>query len=151
MLKGVYYTMEAALPALLEHGEGGAIVITSSTAGLTGMHTRFSMRNHGGAGYIAAKHGVVGIMRAYANMLAEKNIRVSTVHPTGLASPMIVNQQIEQLLGDQPEYGVAFENLLPVPAIEASDISEAMVYLCGKSGRYITGITLPVDAGFAVK
>ena len=53
-------------------------------------------------------------------------------------------------MGDQPEYGVAFENLLPVPAIEASDISEAMVYLCGKSGRYITGITLPVDAGFAV-
>jgi SDR family mycofactocin-dependent oxidoreductase len=151
MLNGVYYTIEAALPALLEHGEGGAIVITSSAAGLTGMHAKFSQKNHGTAGYIAAKHGVVGLMRGYANMLAEKNIRVNTVHPTGLASPMIVNQQVDQLLADQPEYLQSLENLLPVPLIEPSDISEAMVYLCGRSGRYITGITLPVDAGFAVK
>ncbi|HEX4558199.1 MAG TPA: mycofactocin-coupled SDR family oxidoreductase [Mycobacterium sp.] len=151
MLNGVYYTIEAALPALLEHGEGGVIVITSSVAGLSGMRVRFSQRNHGGAGYIAAKHGVVGLMRAYANMLAEKNIRVNTVNPTGLASPMIVNPQIEQLLAEQPEYAAAFENLLPVPLIEAIDVSEAMVYLCGQSGRYITGITLPIDAGFCVK
>jgi SDR family mycofactocin-dependent oxidoreductase len=151
MLNGVYYTIEAALPALLEHGDGGAIVITSSVAGLSGMHARFSQRTHGGAGYLAAKHGVVGLMRGYANMLAEKNIRVNTVHPTGLNSPMIVNEQIDRLLQEQPEYGAAFENLMPVPLIEASDISEAMVYLCGPSGRYITGITLPIDAGFTVK
>lgn len=151
MLNGVYYTIEAALPALLEHGDGGAIVITSSVAGLTGMHARFSQKTHGGAGYLAAKHGVVGLMRGYANMLAEKNIRVNTVHPTGLASPMIVNAQVEQLMADQPEYMAAFENLLPVPLIEPSDISEAMVYLCGLSGRYITGISLPVDGGFTVK
>jgi SDR family mycofactocin-dependent oxidoreductase len=151
MLKGVYYTIEAALPALIEHGDGGAIVITSSVAGLSGMHVKFSQRTHGGAGYIAAKHGVVGLMRIYANALAEKNIRVNTVHPTGLNSPMIVNEQVDRLLQEQPEYGAAFENLMPVPLIEASDISEAMVYLCGRSGRYITGITLPVDAGFTVK
>jgi SDR family mycofactocin-dependent oxidoreductase len=151
MLNGVYYTIEAALPALLDHGDGGAIVITSSTAGLTGMHAKFSQKNHGAAGYVAAKHGVVGLMRCYANLLAEKNIRVNTVHPTGLASPMIVNEQVDQLLADQPEYLQSLENLLPVPLIESSDISEAMVYLCGHSGRYITGITLPVDAGFAVK
>ncbi len=64
---------------------------------------------------------------------------------------MIVNEQVDRLLQEQPEYGSAFENLMPVPLIEASDISEAMVYLCGHSGRYITGITLPVDAGFTVK
>jgi len=151
MLKGVYYTIEAALPALLEHGDGGAIVITSSVAGLSGMHVKFSQRSHGGAGYIAAKHGVVGLMRTYANALAEKNIRVNTVHPTGLNSPMIVNEQVDLLLQEQPEYAAAFENLMPVPLIEASDISEAMIYLCGHSGRYITGITLPVDAGFTVK
>lgn len=151
VLNGVYYTIEAALPALLEHGDGGAIVITSSTAGLTAMHVRFSMKTHGFPGYIAGKHGVVGLMRYYANLLAEKNIRVNTVHPTGLASPMIVNPQVDQLLADQPEYLPALENLLSVPLIEPSDISEAMVYLCGRSGRYITGITLPVDAGFAVK
>jgi SDR family mycofactocin-dependent oxidoreductase len=151
LLNGVYYTIEAALPALLDHGDGGAIVITSSTAGLTGVHARFSMKTHGLPGYIAAKHGVVGLMRYYANLLAEKNIRVNTVHPTGLASPMIVNPQVDGLLADQPEYLQALENLLAVPLIEPSDISEAMVYLCGRSGRYITGITLPVDAGYAVK
>jgi SDR family mycofactocin-dependent oxidoreductase len=151
MLNGVYYTIEAALPALLEHGDGGAIVITSSVAGLSGMHVKFSQKTHGGAGYLAAKHGVIGLMRGYANMLAEKNIRVNTVHPTGLASPMIVNPQIDQLLAEQPEYAAAFENLLPVPLIEASDISEAMLYLCGPSGRYVTGIMLPIDAGFLVK
>jgi SDR family mycofactocin-dependent oxidoreductase len=151
MLNGVYYTIEAALPALLEHGDGGAIVITSSVAGLSGMHVKFSQKTHGGAGYLAAKHGVVGVMRGYANMLAEKNIRVNTVHPTGLNSPMIVNPQVEQLMAEQPEYAAAFENLLPVPLIEASDISEAMLYLCGPSGRYITGIQLPVDAGFMVR
>jgi SDR family mycofactocin-dependent oxidoreductase len=151
MLNGVYYTIEAALPALLEHGDGGAIVITSSVAGLSGMHVKFSQKTHGGAGYLAAKHGVIGVMRGYANMLAEKNIRVNTVHPTGLNSPMIVNPQIEQLMAEQPEYAAAFENLLPVPLIEASDISEAMLYLCGPSGRYITGIQLPVDAGFMVR
>jgi SDR family mycofactocin-dependent oxidoreductase len=151
MLKGVYYTIEAALPALLEHGDGGAIVITSSTAGLTGMHSQYSMKNAGAAGYLAAKHGVVGLMRGYANALAEKNIRVNTVHPTGTPTPMIANEGVAQLLVDVPEYQSAFENLLPVPFIEASDISDAMVYLCGRSGRYITGITLPVDAGYAVK
>ena len=151
MLKGVYYTIEAALPALLEHGDGGAIVITSSVAGLSGMRAKFSQRTHGGAGYIAAKHGVVGLMRVYANALAEKNIRVNTVHPTGLNSPMIVNEQVDRLMQEQPEYGAAFENLMPVPLIEPIDISEAMLYLCGQSGRYITGITLPVDAGFTAK
>ena len=151
MLNGVYYTIEAALPALLEHGDGGAIVITSSVAGLCGMHVKFSQKTHGGAGYVAAKHGVIGLMRGYANMLAEKNIRVNTVNPTGLNSPMIVNPQVEQLLAEQPEYAAAFENLLPVPLIEASDVSEAMIYLCGPSGRYITGITLPIDAGFVVR
>jgi SDR family mycofactocin-dependent oxidoreductase len=151
MLNGVYYTIEATLPALLEHGDGGVIVITSSVAGLSGMHAKFTQRTHGGAGYLAAKHGVVGLMRGYANMLGEKNIRVNSVHPTGLASPMIVNPQVDQLLADTPEFAGSFENLMPVPLIEAIDISEAMLYLCGPSGRYITGITLPVDAGFLVR
>ena len=151
MLTGVYYTIEAALPALLEHGDGGAIVITSSIAGLTGMHAQFSMKNPGAVGYLAAKHGVVGLMRGYANALAQRNIRVNTVHPSGTATPMLANEQMGQLLVDVPEYQSVFENLLPDSFIEASDISEAMVYLCGRSGRYVTGITLPVDAGYTVK
>jgi SDR family mycofactocin-dependent oxidoreductase len=151
MLKGVYYTIEASLPAMLAHGDGGAIVITSSIAGLSGMRLRFGQKQHGLMGYAAAKHGVVGLMRGYANMLAEKNIRVNSVHPTGVASPMIVNPQVDQLMTERPEYAAIFENLLPVPMIEPIDISEAMVYLCAASGRYITGVTLPVDAGWTSK
>jgi SDR family mycofactocin-dependent oxidoreductase len=151
MLKGVHYTIEAALPAILQHGDGGAIVITSSSAAFSGMHARFGMKCQGGLGYVAAKEGVVGLMRYYANALGEKNIRVNTVHPTGVASPMAINEAVNQLLEDQPEYQTALESLLPVALIEPSDISDAMVYLCGRSGRYITGVTLPVDAGNAVK
>ncbi|UGU04607.1 mycofactocin-coupled SDR family oxidoreductase [Mycobacterium intracellulare] len=151
MLKGVHYTIDAALPALLQHGDGGAIVITSSSASLSGMHTRFGMKTQGALGYVAAKEGVVGLMRYYANALGEKNIRVNTVHPTGVATPMIINEAVNQLMAGQPGYEEALANLMPVTLIEVSDISDAMVYLCGRSGRYITGITLPVDAGNAVR
>jgi NAD(P)-dependent dehydrogenase (short-subunit alcohol dehydrogenase family) len=151
LLNGVYYTVEAALPALLEHGDGGAIVITSSAAGLNSMCPKFSVRSHGYAGYHAAKHGVVGLMRYYATSLAEKNIRVNTVHPCGVATPMILNEAVAQNMVENPEGNSALENLLPIPMIDSVDVTEAMIYLCGQSGRYITGITLPVDAGFTVK
>jgi NAD(P)-dependent dehydrogenase (short-subunit alcohol dehydrogenase family) len=151
MLKGVFNTVEAALPALLQRDDGGAIVIISSPAAISGMHARFAMKSHGGSGYVAAKEGVVGLMRYYANTLREKNIRVNTVHPTGVATPMTINESVDQLNADEPEYQVGMKNLLPIAFIEASDISDALVYLCGRSGRYITGISLPVDAGNAVK
>jgi len=151
LLNGVYYTIEAALPALVEHGDGGAIVITSSTAGLNSLCPRFSVRSHGLAAYQAAKHGVVGLMRYYASALAEKNIRVNTVHPTGVATPMLINDYVEQFFGKHPEALPALQNLLAVELIDAADVSEAMVYLCGQSGRYITGVTLPVDAGLGIR
>jgi SDR family mycofactocin-dependent oxidoreductase len=151
LLHGVYYTIEAALPALLEHGDGGAIVITSSAAGLNSVCPAFSVRSHGFAGYHAAKHGVVGLMRYYATTLAEKNIRVNTVHPSGVATPMILNEAVAQNMAEHPEGNAALQNLLPVPMVDSADVTEAMVYLCGRSGRYLTGITLPVDAGFNAK
>ena len=151
MLNGVYYTIEATLPALFDHGDGGALVITSSTAGLNSLSPTFSVRSHGFAGYHAAKHGVVGLMRYYATSLAEKNIRVNSVHPTGVATPMLLNEPAAQHMVEHPEGNSAFENLLPVELIEPADVSDAMVYLCGQSGRYITGITLPVDGGLTVK
>src|ERR1700727_378553 len=146
MLNGVYYTIEAALPHLLEHGDGGAIVITSSAAGFKSIARNFESREHGLAGYTAAKHGGIGLMRYYATTLAEKEIRVNSVHPTGVATPMIQNEAIEQFAEKHPSFAAAFVNLLPVPAIDPEDVSEAMVYLCGKSGRYVTGVTLPIDA-----
>jgi SDR family mycofactocin-dependent oxidoreductase len=150
MLKGVYFTIEAALPAMLRHGDGGAIVITSSVAAFKSLSPRFSTRRHGMAGYNAAKHGVVGVMRYYATSLAEKHIRVNSVHPTGVDTPMMMNPQSQEFFTN-PEFGAALQNLLPVEAIDAADITEAMVYLCGQSGRYITGVTLPVDAGIVLK
>jgi SDR family mycofactocin-dependent oxidoreductase len=151
MLNGVYFTIEAALPALLANDDGGAIVITSSSAGLRAGGARLSTKSHGIAGYAAAKHGVVGLMRFYANTLAERNIRVNSIHPTGVASPMVVNEQFMQFAMEHPEFGETMQNLLDVPVIDVSDITEAVLYLCGHSGRYVTGVTLPVDAGLTVK
>jgi NAD(P)-dependent dehydrogenase (short-subunit alcohol dehydrogenase family) len=151
LLNGVYYTIEAALPSLLAHGEGGAIVITSSVAGLKA----FNYRNSGMAGYIAAKHGLVGLMRYFAITLADQNIRVNTVHPTGVNSPMVMNEVVGQYFAEQiaerPEAQGMMQNAMPVPWIECADISEAMVYLCSASGRFVTGICLPVDAGFMIR
>src|ERR1700743_2808914 len=146
-LSGVYYTIEAALPPLLSHGNGGTIVITSSTAGLNSLCPVFSFQSHGFAGYHAAKHGVVGLMRYYATSLAEKNIRVNTVHPSGVATPMIVNDYVNQVFSEHPAASAAVDHLLPVKLVDPDDVSEAIIYLCGRAGRYITGITLPVDAG----
>lgn len=151
LLNGVYYSIEAALPYLLSQGEGGAIVITSSTAGLNSLCPTLSSQSRGMAGYHAGKHGVVGLMRYYATSLAANNIRVNTVHPTGVATPMILNEGFAQLVAENPGDVTGLQAPLPVELIDASDVSEAMVYLCGRSGRYITGITLPVDGGISVK
>lgn len=151
MLNGVYFTIEAALPALLSHGDGGAIVITSSAAGLKSVASSFDMRDHGAAGYVAAKHGAVGLMRYFAHTLSEKNIRVNSVHPSTVATPMAMSEQVARFAAEHPEFTERFQNLLPVPVIEPADITEAMVFLCGSPARCITGVTLPVDAGFNLK
>ena len=136
VLNGVYFTIEAALPALLEHGEGGAIVITSSTAGLNSPVS--DLRDSEAMelpGYQAAKHGVVGLMRYYATSLAEKHIRVNTVHPTGVATPMIVNPPKWKSSSQSiPKPWVSLENPLHVQLLDSVDISEAMIYLCGRRG-----------------
>lgn len=151
LLNGVYYTIEAALPYLLSQDEGGAIVITSSTAGLNSLCPTLTSQSRGMAGYHAGKHGVVGLMRYYATSLAEKNIRVNTVHPTGVATPMILNEGFAELVAENPQDVTGLQAPLPVELIDTSDVTDAMVYLCGRSGRYITGITLPVDGGISVK
>jgi SDR family mycofactocin-dependent oxidoreductase len=151
LLNGVYFTIEAALPALLAHGDGGAIVITSSAAGFKSLSPSFGTRSHGTAGYTAAKHGVVGLMRYYATTLAEKKIRVNSVHPAMVDTPMIVNDAVAQYFSEHPELGPSMTALLPVSHLKVDDITEAMVFLCGGSGRYITGVTLPIDAGYQIK
>ncbi|ABM13070.1 MULTISPECIES: mycofactocin-coupled SDR family oxidoreductase [Mycolicibacterium] len=151
MLNGVYFTIEAALPALLRNPDGGAIVITSSAAGFTSVSTEFGTMSHGAAGYTAAKHGVIGVMRHFARSLAEKNIRVNSVHPGGVATPMVLNQAMADWSGEHPSFSAAQQPLLRLPMMEPEAVSDAMVYLCGPSGRYLTGATLPLDAGQTLK
>ena len=146
-LTGVFNTVEIAIPSMIERGAGGAIVLTSSTAGINGI----GGPTRGGLGYTAAKHGVVGLMRSYANTLAPHSIRVNSVHPTGVRTPMVVNEVMQQFLESDPAMGQAMANALPVDMVEPVDISNAILWLVSDDGRYVTGITVPVDAGFTNK
>jgi SDR family mycofactocin-dependent oxidoreductase len=146
-LTGVFNTVEIAIPSMIERGHGGAIVLTSSTAGITGI----GGPSRGGLGYTAAKHGVVGLMRSYANILAPHSIRVNSVHPTGVNTPMIVNEAMQEFLANDPSLSNAMANALPVPMVEPVDISHAILWLVSDDARYVTGVTLPVDAGFTNK
>jgi SDR family mycofactocin-dependent oxidoreductase len=141
-LTGVWRTVKAAIPAMIDGGAGGSIVITSSTAGVKGM---------AGIGhYVAAKHGVVGLMRTLANELAPHSIRVNTVHPTGVNTPMVVNDFMAEFLAGA-DMSANLQNALPVEMVEAVDISNAIVWLSSDEARYVTGVSLPVDAGFLQK
>jgi SDR family mycofactocin-dependent oxidoreductase len=150
-LKGVYFTIEAALPSLLRHGDGGVIVITSSAAGFKSVSSNFDSMSHGAAGYTAAKHGVIGVMRHYATTLAEKNIRVNSVHPGGVATPMIINEAMGRLIEEDPEFGKSQQPKLSMPPLDPEVITDMMVYLCGPSGRCLTGVALPMDGGLTLK
>jgi SDR family mycofactocin-dependent oxidoreductase len=146
-LTGVFNTVEIAIPSMIERGKGGAIVLTSSTAGINGI----GGPTRGGLGYTASKHGVVGLMRSYSNILAPHSIRVNSVHPTGVNTPMVVNDIMQQFLEQDPSLGQAMANALPVGMVEAVDISNAILWLVSDEARYVTGITLAVDAGFTNK
>lgn len=146
-LNGVFLTVKAGIRAMVERNEGGAVVITSSTAGLKGFY--------GAPAYNAAKHGVVGLMRSLALELAPNQIRVNSVHPTSVGTPMILNEVFPKLVRmDLPDPGVddAAEFLrtmqpMDVPWIDPDDVSNAVLFLSSDEARYITGTTLAVDAG----
>lgn len=148
-LTGVWNTCKVALPHIIAGGRGGSIVLTSSTAGLKGTPNTVH--------YTAAKHGVVGIMRTLANEFGQHSIRVNTVHPTGVDTVMIQNPKTWGLFSpdnptrEQAEPIFATTNTLPVPWVEAIDISNAIAFLVSDDARYITGATLPVDAGYTIK
>ncbi|MDQ2706265.1 MAG: mycofactocin-coupled SDR family oxidoreductase [Actinomycetota bacterium] len=144
-LVGVWNTVHAALPTMIEGGRGGSIVLTSSVMGLSG---RAGGGNGGAEGYTAAKHALVGLARGWARWLAPHNIRVNTVHPAGVRTPMIVNEAMEAMFPTPPEHGSDIGNLLDVLMLEPEDISNAIAWLVSDEARYVTGVALPVDAGF---
>ncbi|MUL80060.1 mycofactocin-coupled SDR family oxidoreductase [Mycolicibacterium sp. CBMA 226] len=152
-LTGVYHTVEVAMRPMVKAGNGGSIVLISSVAGLVGLASPMA----GSVGYAAAKHGMVGLMRVYANLLAAQNIRVNSIHPAGVDTPMIDNdftrKWLSQLTADSEAAKSApnMTNALPVQVLDAEDIANTVAWLVSDAGRYITGVTLPVDAGFVNK
>jgi SDR family mycofactocin-dependent oxidoreductase len=146
-MSGAFHTARAAIGHLIAGSRGGCIVFTSSTAGLVGM----GGLDGGGLGYAASKHGIVGIMRCLANALAQYSIRVNTVHPTAVNTMMAVNPQMMEWAANNPDGGPHLMNPMPVAMVEPEDISAAIAFLASDEARYITGVTLPVDAGFCNK
>jgi SDR family mycofactocin-dependent oxidoreductase len=147
-LVGVWNTVYVAAQDMVDRGTGGSIVLTSSTQGLIG---RGSDGTAGAVGYAAAKHGVVGLMRSFANWLSPYNIRVNTVNPTGVRSPMTMNDVVGRHIVDNPAVVKMAENLMPVDLIEPIDVTNSVLFLVSDKARYITGIALPVDAGHTAR
>jgi SDR family mycofactocin-dependent oxidoreductase len=150
-LTGVWLTTKAAIPHMIAGGRGGSIVLTSSVGGL---------KAHPNVGnYVAAKHGVVGIMRTLALELAQHRIRVNSVHPTQVNTPMVMNESTFRMFRPDLENPTRDDfapisqmiNVLPVPWVEPEDISNAVLFLSSEEGRYITGVPLPIDAGALIK
>lgn len=142
-LKGVWNTGRVAIPSMIENGKGGSIVLTSSTGGLIGSPSNVA----GMLGYTAAKHGVVGLMRSWANFLAPHNIRVNSVAPTTVRTPMANNGDVSMIIKHVPELANSLTNALPVEAVDAEDVANAVAWLASDEARYVTGTVLPVDAG----
>jgi SDR family mycofactocin-dependent oxidoreductase len=152
-LTGVWHTAKAAIPHLRAGGRGGSIILTSSTAGLKGV------QNLGH--YTAAKHGVVGLMRTLALELAPDMIRVNTINPTSVDTDMIHNAatyalfvpDLDEKDRTRERLGELFQTLnrLPVPWVDPVDTSNALLWLASDEARYVTGVTLPVDAGALLK
>jgi SDR family mycofactocin-dependent oxidoreductase len=146
-LTGVWRTIKAVIPTLIEQGTGGSIIITSSMAGIMGLA--------GIAHYTASKHAVIGLMRSLVNEVSSYKIRVNCVNPTTVNTDMIQNDAFYNYVGatSAEEMGAFFQSLntLPVPWVEAIDISNAVLFLASDESRYVTGLTLWVDAGLGTK
>jgi (+)-trans-carveol dehydrogenase len=150
-LGGVWKTVKAGVPHILEGGRGGSIILTSSVGGLKAYpHT-----GH----YVAAKHGVVGLMRTFAVELGAQNIRVNSVHPTNVNTPLFMNEPTMKLFRpdlenpgpDDMKVVGQMMHTLPIGWVEPEDIANAVLFLASDEARYVTGVTLPVDGGSCLK
>jgi (+)-trans-carveol dehydrogenase len=150
-LTGVWKTVKAGVPHVIAGGNGGSIILTSSVGGLKAYpHT-----GH----YVAAKHGVVGLMRTFAVELGHHMIRVNSVHPTHVSTAMLHNEgTFKMFRPDLENPGVddmapicQMFHTLPIPWVDPIDISNAVLFFSSDEGRYLTGVTLPIDAGSCLK
>jgi SDR family mycofactocin-dependent oxidoreductase len=142
-LTGAWHTMTLAVPHLLAVG-GGSIIAISSAAGLKGLPFY--------APYVAAKHGLVGLARSLANELGQQRIRVNTVHPAGVATPMSAGlTAMQPLLERNPLLGPIFMNSYPIELAEPRDVSNVVLFLASDEARYVTGLEFAVDAGNTIR
>jgi (+)-trans-carveol dehydrogenase len=150
-LTGTFITVKTAIPAMIAAGNGGSIALTSSGAAITA--------GRGLADYKAAKNGVLALKDTLAYELARHFIRVNAICPTAVDTPMIQNENLYRAFRpDLPapgredvKAGFAEMNLLPIPWVDPVDISNAIVWLASDAARYVTGVTLPIDAGNQLK
>jgi SDR family mycofactocin-dependent oxidoreductase len=139
-LGGVWRTFKAATPLLIEQGVGGSMIAISSVAGLKALP--------GQAHYVAAKHGVVGLVKEAAVELGPHRVRVNSIHPWAVDTVMAQYSQIEEKLAAHPHYAASYASVLPDPVIATSDdIADAVVWLAGDGSRCVTGTQLRVDMG----
>jgi SDR family mycofactocin-dependent oxidoreductase len=146
-LTGVWRTVKACVPSMITWGQGGTIVLTSSLAGLHGYSNI--------ASYVAAKHGVNGLMRTLANELGPHNIRVNSVCPGLINTDMMMNEGTYAMFRPDVEHPTLEDarqvframQLLPLDWLEARDVSNAIAFLVSDQARAITGVALPVDGG----
>ncbi|MDT5008250.1 MAG: hypothetical protein QOJ24_5426 [Mycobacterium sp.] len=150
-LGGVWKTVKAGVPHILAGGRGGSIILTSSVGGLKAYpHT-----GH----YVAAKHGVVGLMRTFAVELGAQNIRVNSVHPTNVNTPLFMNEGTMKLFRpdlenpgpDDMKVVGQMMHTLPIGWVEPEDVANAVLFLASDEARYVTGVTLPIDGGSCLK
>jgi NAD(P)-dependent dehydrogenase (short-subunit alcohol dehydrogenase family) len=139
-LTGVWRTFKAATPVMIEQGRGGSLIAIASVAGIKSLP--------GQAHYSAAKHGLVGLTKSAAIELGPYGIRVNSIHPWGVRSPMVDDVEVARVLAEFPEFVKSFGSILPSPMpAEPEDISDAVLYLASDLSRCVTGIQLPVDMG----
>jgi len=151
-LTGVWHTVKAAVPNMVERGEGGSVIFTGSTSSLSG----YPNVGH----YVAAKHGIVGLMHTLANELGPKGIRVNAVHPTNVNTKLLQNETFYALfrpdldhptLDDSRDAFATMHSLPNIPWVEPIDITNAIIFLASDESRYVTGTNLPIDAGASQK
>jgi SDR family mycofactocin-dependent oxidoreductase len=150
-LSGAWHTVKAVAPSMIQAGRGGSIILVSSVAGLKGLANI--------AHHTAAKHGLVGLMRTLANELAPHRIRVNTVHPTNVATPMVINDvtfrafRPDLVDPSQDDVLAAMTEMqaIPTPWVDPIDISNAVLWLASEEARFVTGAALPIDAGMTIK
>jgi SDR family mycofactocin-dependent oxidoreductase len=140
-LTGTFHTLRAAIPAMIEAGNGGSIVVVSSSAGLKA--------TPGNGHYSASKHGLTGLTNSLAIELSEYGIRVNSIHPYSIDTPMVEPDLMMQVFGQHPHYIHSFGPmpLQPKGFMAAEEVSDVVAWLAGDGSATLTGAQIPVDKG----